>query len=296
MCRSNKDGGRRCPGCGGFKAAAKANGNRRLGRLARKKVVDHLTEQGLTQTAKAILAAPPSLLPQFIAELGIDPAILGDTPMPSTHSNPPSAGLLIAQALAEREALAAAATPQVSPEQAALDAAEAALEEAEKKADDARKAVARKQAHRRKLQKEALDAFPDAGDLPERIAATVTDIEQAKADHQAAKQDAADAADDVVAARYQLAMTEPEEQADEYCASLTPEDIESLARSLNRSAAPDALAALEQGPQPALLGTIRDTSIYAPGTFLMETGSGPVEVEGRLLGSAPSRAAACRAD
>ena len=41
MCRSNKDGGRRCPGCGGFKAVAKANGNRPLGRLARKIVVDH---------------------------------------------------------------------------------------------------------------------------------------------------------------------------------------------------------------------------------------------------------------
>ena len=46
MCRSNKDGGRRCPGCGGFKAVAKANGNRRLGRLARKIVEDHLAELG----------------------------------------------------------------------------------------------------------------------------------------------------------------------------------------------------------------------------------------------------------
>lgn len=283
MCRSNKDGGRRCPGCGGFKAAAKANGNRRLGRLARKKVVDHLTEQGLTQTAKAILAAPPSLLPEFMAAMGIDPAILGDTPMPSTHSNPPSAGLLVAQALAERDALAGPAEPEVSPEQAAVDAAEHALEEAEKTADEARKAVARKQAHRRKLQKEALDAFPEAGDLPERIAATAKDIEQTKADHEAAKQAVTDAADDLVAARYQLAMTQPEEQADEYCAALTPEDVEALARSLNRNAAPDALAALEQGPQPALLGTVRDTSIYTPGKFLMETGSGPVEVEGRLL-------------
>ena len=39
MCRSTKHGGRRCPGCGSYGAAAKANGNRRLGRLARKKVV-----------------------------------------------------------------------------------------------------------------------------------------------------------------------------------------------------------------------------------------------------------------
>lgn len=127
MCRSNSDGGRRCPGCGGFKAAAKANGSRRLGRLARKKVVDYLAEQGLTESAKAILAAPPSLLPEFMEALRIDPAILGDTPMPSAHANPPSAGLLVAQALAERDALTAPAAPQISPEQAAVEAAEQAL-------------------------------------------------------------------------------------------------------------------------------------------------------------------------
>ncbi len=28
---------------------------------------------------------------------------------------------------------------------------------------------------------------------------------------------------------------------------------------------------------------MRDTTVYTPGTFLMETGSGAVEVEGRLL-------------
>ena len=283
MCRSSSDGGRRCPGCGGFKAAAKANGNRRLGRLARKKVVDHLTEQGLTATAKAILSAPPSLLSEFMSAMGIDPSILGDIPMPSTHSNPPSAGLLVAQALAERDALTAPAAPQISPEQAAVDAAEQALANAEKAADEARKTVARKQAQRRKLQKETLDAFPDAGDLPQRVAATTQDIEQAKADHEAAKQAVTEAADDLVAARYQLAMTQPDEQADEYCATLTSEDVDALARSVNRTAAPAALAALEQGPQPALLNAMRDTSIYTAGSFLMETGSGAVEVEGRLL-------------
>jgi hypothetical protein len=283
MCRSNTDGGRRCPGCGGFKAAAKANGNRRMGRMARKKVVDHLNEQGLTESAKAILAAPPSLLPEFMAGMGIDPAILGDIPMPSTHSNPPSAGLLIAQALAEKEALAGPPEPQLSPEEAAVEAAETALADAEKAADDARKAVARLQARRRKLQKEALDTFPAPGDLIERIAATTQEINQAKDDHEAAKQAAIDAADDLAAARFQLALTQPQEQADEYCANLSPDDIEAVARSLNRTAAPAALAALEHGPQPALLGTVRDTSIYTPATFLMETGSGPVEVEGRLL-------------
>lgn len=40
-----------------------------------------------------------------MAGLGIDPKVLGDTPMPSAHANPPSAKLLIAQGLAEQEKL-----------------------------------------------------------------------------------------------------------------------------------------------------------------------------------------------
>lgn len=281
MCRSSTEGGRRCPGCGSLRASAKANGNRRLGRLARKSVVDHLAEQGLTGTAKLILAAPPSVLPEFMAAMGIDPAILGDIPMPSTHSNPPSAGLLIAQAKAEQAALAG---PQISPEQAAVDAAEQALADAEKAADDARKTVARKQAQRRKMQKEALDTFPEPPpDLLQSIADSQKDIDQAKADHEAAKHAIGDAADDLVAARFALAMTQPDEERDEYCANLSAEDTEALARSLNRAVAQEATAALDTGPQPALLNTVRDTSIYNPGTFLMETGSGAVEVEGRLL-------------
>lgn len=88
MCRSKGHGtGRRCPGCGSYAAAAKANGNRRLGREARKKVVDHLKAEGLLDTAAAIQAAPPSVLQEFMEGLGIDPEILGKTPMPSTHSN-----------------------------------------------------------------------------------------------------------------------------------------------------------------------------------------------------------------
>ena len=37
-------------------------------------------------TAAAIQAAPPSVLQEFMEGLGIDPEILGKTPMPSTHS------------------------------------------------------------------------------------------------------------------------------------------------------------------------------------------------------------------
>jgi hypothetical protein len=99
MCRSESHGsGRRCPGCGSYKAAAKANGKRRLAREARRTVVEHLKEQGLVESAAAVLAAPPSVLKEFMEELGIDPEVLGKTPLPSTHTNPPSAKLLIAQA------------------------------------------------------------------------------------------------------------------------------------------------------------------------------------------------------
>lgn len=283
MCRSAKHGGRRCPGCGSYGAVAKANGNRRLGRLARKKVVDHLTEQGLVATAKAILAAPPSVLPEFMKAMGIEESVLGDTPMPSTHSNPPSAGLLIAAAKAEQEALAG---PQISPEEQALEQAQEALAAAEKAADDARKAVQRAQARRRKLVKEMGSADGDELSVEQltQLAEAGQEIDAAKAAYEQAKLAIPAAADDVVAAKYGVATTLPDEERDAYCANLSSEDVEALARSLNRSVAAEAAGALDAGPQPALIaGAVRDTSVYTPGKFLMETGSGPVEVEGRLL-------------
>ncbi|WP_342314812.1 ADP-ribosyltransferase (plasmid) [Mycobacterium avium subsp. hominissuis] len=283
MCRSTQHGGRRCPGCGSYGAAAKANGNRRLGRLARKKVVDHLTEQGLVATAKAILAAPPSVLPEFMKAMGIEESVLGDTPMPSTHSNPPSAGLLIAAAKAEQAALAG---PQISPEEHALEQAQEALAAAEKAVDDGRKAVQRAQARRRKLVKEFGSAEGDSltGEQLTQLAQAGEEIDAAKAAYEQAKLAVPMAADDVVAAKYGVATTLPGEERDAYCANLSAEDVEALARSLNRSVAAEAAGALDAGPQPALLaGAVRDTSVYTPGKFLMETGSGAVEVEGRLL-------------
>lgn len=283
MCRSTQHGGRRCPGCGSYGAAAKANGNRRLGRLARKKVVDHLTEQGLVATAKAILAAPPSVLPEFMKAMGIEESVLGDTPMPSTHSNPPSAGLLIAAAKAEQDALAG---PQISPEEHALEQAQEALAAAEKAVDDGRKAVQRAQARRRKLVKELGSAEGDSltSEQLAQLAQAGEEIDAAKAAYEKAKLAVPLAADDVVAAKYGVATTLPAEERDAYCANLSAEDVEALARSLNRSVAAEAAGALDAGPQPALLaGAVRDTAIYIPGKFLMETGSGAVEVEGRLL-------------
>ncbi|ORB77044.1 hypothetical protein BST46_26740, partial [Mycobacterium timonense] len=234
MCRSTQHGGRRCPGCGSYGAAAKANGNRRLGRLARKKVVDHLTEQGLVATAKAILAAPPSVLPEFMKAMGIEESVLGDTPMPSTHSNPPSAGLLIAAAKAEQDALAG---PQISPEEHALEQAQEALAAAEKAVDDGRKAVQRAQARRRKLVKELGSAEGDSltSEQLAQLAQAGEEIDAAKAAYEQAKLAVPLAADDVVAAKYGVATTLPAEERDEYCANLSGEDVEALARSLNRS-------------------------------------------------------------
>ncbi|MGJ6127370.1 hypothetical protein QN239_32850 [Mycolicibacterium sp. Y3] len=119
MCRSLKDGTRRrCASCTSYPAAARANGNRRQSRLARRKIVDHLNGLGLVDTASAVLAAPPSMLAPFMAALDIDPAVLGDVPMPGTGPNGSDATALIQQATSERaqqlaraQATAAAAAP-----------------------------------------------------------------------------------------------------------------------------------------------------------------------------------------
>lgn len=126
MCRSLKDGTRRrCPSCTSYPAAARANGNRRLGRLARRKVVDHLNGIGLTETASAVLAAPPSMLAPFLAALDIDPAILGDVPLPGTGPSGSDAAALIRQARSERaqqhqraQATTAAASAAAAPQRA----------------------------------------------------------------------------------------------------------------------------------------------------------------------------------
>lgn len=103
MCRSLKDGTRRrCASCTSYPAAARANGNRRQGRLARRKVVDHLNGMGLVDTASAVLASPPSMLGPFMAALDIDPAVLGEVPMPGTGPNGSDASALIQRATFER--------------------------------------------------------------------------------------------------------------------------------------------------------------------------------------------------
>jgi hypothetical protein len=196
MCRSKAHGsGRRCPGCGSYKAAAKANANRRLGREARKKVVDHLREQGMALTAAAVQAAPPSVLSELMAALGIDSSVLGDTPMPSTHVNPPSAKLLIAHAEAERATLT---TPTITSAQAALADAEQRVTAADAEAEDARKAVNRLRARLRKAKKAAAEGTGAESE----VAVKQTDVDDAKQAYLDARRRQREAGEDVAAAKF----------------------------------------------------------------------------------------------
>lgn len=276
MCRAISNGGRRCPKCGSYSAAALANANRRLGREARKKVVAHLKEQGLVETASAVQAAPPSMLPEMMAGLGIDKSVLGNTPMPSVHANPPSAKLLIAQAKKEQQKLL---TPQISPAQQALDEAQKRDAAAEIAVEDARKAVNRERARLRKATKELDAGTASAADVAAREKA----FADAKAAHDAAKVDRALAADDLVAARFATRVDLDQAGADRMCAELTDDDVEAIARSHNRRFAGEANDALEGAGSLSLAGRARDTSVYSAAKIPVDTGDGITEVEGRLL-------------
>ncbi|WP_241769538.1 hypothetical protein [Rhodococcus opacus] len=278
MCRSKAHGsGRRCPGCGSYKAAAKANANRRLGREARKKVVDHLKTQGMALTAAAVQAAPPSVLPELMSALGIDPSVLGGTPMPSTHANPPSAKLLIAHAEAERATLTA---PTITPAQTALEEAKQRVTAADAEANEARKAVNRLRARLRKANKTVADGTGS----PSEVAAKQKDLDDAKQAHLDAKRRQVEAREDLAAAKFGMRddMTSDAER-DAYYASLSDDEVDAITRSLNRRSAPVAAQALTEGGQPALASTPRDTGVYSAGTIAMETGSGVTDVEGRIL-------------
>lgn len=277
MCRSKGHGtGRRCPGCGSYKAAAKANGNRRLGREARKKVVDHLKEQGLVDSAAAIQAAPPSVLKEFMEGLGIDPEILGKTPMPSDHANPPSAKLLIAQAKAERDKLAG---PKITPAQAALDEAEENVVTVDAEANEARKAVNR---YRSRLRK-ATKAVEEGTGTADAVAEQQKALDDAKADYVDAQRRQGEVRDDLAAAKFGLRADMAHEERDAYYASLSDDDVATISRSLNRKYAEEATAALAEGPVIGPAGIDRDTTVYKAGTIPMETGSGIEQVEGRYL-------------
>lgn len=276
MCRAKTNGGRRCPKCGSYQAAASANANRRLGREARKKVVQHLKELGMVETAAAVQAAPPSMLPEMMTGLGIDESILGKTPMPSDHANPPSAKLLIAQAKKEQAKLL---SPQISAAQLALDEAVQRDAAAEVAVEDARKAVNRERARLRKATKELDAGSGTAAEVAEREKA----LTDAKAAHAAAKVEREHVADDLVAARFGTRVDLDQAGADRMCADLTDADVDAIARSHNRRFAGEATTALQGTGSLALAGHPRDITVYSAATIPVDTGDGITEVEGRLL-------------
>lgn len=83
-------------------AVCRASGHRRLARLARRRVAEHLAADGLTATAATLRTSPPSVLPAFMAALGIDASVLGDARMPDDRRNGADAAALIAAARTER--------------------------------------------------------------------------------------------------------------------------------------------------------------------------------------------------
>ncbi|MCX5046712.1 ADP-ribosyltransferase [Aldersonia sp. NBC_00410] len=270
-------GGRRCPSCDSYKAAAKANANRRYGRNARRKVVDHLRELGMVDTAAAVLSLPPSMLPELMQALEIDQSVLGDTPMPSTHANPPSAKLIIAQAKTEREKLAG---PQITPAQAALDAAHEHVESVDLEADGARKAVNRQRVRLRKAKNAVADGTGSSAAVVEQQQ-LLDDAKQAYLDAQRHQRDAQD---DLAAAKYGMRVDlATDDERDAYYANLTEDEIAAIGRSLNRTHGGEAVAALNEGPPLSLSSVARDKAVYHSGTIPMETGSGINDVQGRLL-------------
>lgn len=302
MCKSKHQGGKRCPSCGSVTAAMKANGNRRQGRIARTKVAEYLREQGLTTTADLVMKAPPSMLPELMESLGIDASILGDTPLPSAHAKPPSAGDLIAAAAAEKKALE---SPGVSPEQQALDDALAHLEEVKASVPDhaaedeeLRKAVNRTQAKARR-HKKAYDEevaanghTPKAFDLKDQQLIALNEVYELKEKRKLVQQDLKEgtnpalkaAEDQVTAAQFQLSKAELEGEAlDEYYASMKEDDVDMIVTTLSADKAAEAQAALAAGGKLGISAKERDTNVYVTGTVPMYNGNEVVQVEGRFL-------------
>ena len=272
VCRAKVEGGRRCPACGAYPAAAKANANRRHGREARRKLVEHLRSLGLLETAAAVQAAPPSMLPELMEALNVDPAILGTTPLPSTHSNPPSAAEILAIAEAERIALA---EPKITPEEAALIEAREHLAAVNKEVDDLRKAVNRIKVKIRNAKK--ADDFIEVQELGPKLEATTAAHEEAKLRLLAAE-------DAVASAEFAMKTTTlSAEELDAYYASMPEDAIDKITAAITQAHLAEATTALHADSSFQLSNTARNTKIYAAGKIPMETGSGVVEVEGRLL-------------
>lgn len=305
MCKAKHQGGKRCKSCGTVASSMKANGNRRQGRIARKKVADALKEQGLPKTAALVMESPPSMLPELMSALGIDPEILGDTPMPSTHVTPPSAELLIAFAASEKAELEADAEPQISPERQALADALAELEEVQNttvdydaKDEELRKAINRTQAKVRRLKKAADEELLAHGPsdkyllMQQDVQLAEAEVKNLKLERESVKiqkqlggnAELKAAQDKVTAAQFQVNKAELEgEELDKYYASMAEDDVDMIVTTLSAQHHEEAQAALSAGGKLGISPTMRDTSVYVPGTVPMYNGTDVVQVEGRFL-------------
>jgi hypothetical protein len=83
---------------------------REMERLARRRVADFLKADGLPRTAALVMTTRPSVLPAFMAALGIDKAVLGDIQMPEATPFAGAANKVIDHARAERARRVAAPT------------------------------------------------------------------------------------------------------------------------------------------------------------------------------------------
>ncbi|MFD6356690.1 ADP-ribosyltransferase [Nocardia tengchongensis] len=258
----------------------KANGRRRLNRLAQKKVADHLKALGLVETAAAVQKAAPSVLAELMAGLGIDPTILGDTPMPSVHANPPSAKLLIAQALAEKQALEA---PKLTPAQAAVEQAQQACDDAEAEVEKLRKKLTNAKAQKTKS-KNRLEKDPENEALKAKRELRIEEWITALAAYQEASTVGLQAArDDLAAAKFGLGEDMSPDERDAFYAGLPQEEIDAISRSINRKFEADAQQALGLGGVPTLANVARDTGVYKTAEFVVQMGEGTAKFEGREL-------------
>lgn len=267
MCRSIEEGGRRCPSCGGYAAAARANSNRARNRKVRSLVVAHLKQQGLFDTAAAVQGAAPSMLPELIDKLGIDESAFGGLTLPSTHSHPPSAADILAIAAAERDAMS-------SPERAALEQARAELEAAKVEQREAKRAYYR-------ARRAAMEATRN-GD-PHEISLAEAERDKLRALYVAANDRLGEAKTNLLIAEYDYHGTVDEHTRDEYLAELSPADQDIIAAAATAQHLQTAVETLVTNNPIAISDVDRDTSIYTAGTFTAALSNGDDTVEGRLL-------------
>ncbi|MDN5757747.1 MAG: ADP-ribosyltransferase domain-containing protein [Tomitella sp.] len=223
-------------------------------------------------TAGAVLASPPSMVGEIMAELEIDPAVLDGLRLPQTASAPPPASQVVELARKEQAQTLAAAAPD-SPE-AQLTAAQERLTAAQQDVEDTKKGIGRAYYQVTKARK---------ADDNEAEQLARTQHQDAKDAHKQALATLADAESDVRLAEYGCRDSLDAVARDEYLASLTSEDQQAIADAATRRYAQQARQDLIDGNPLAVSDTAFDTSIYETGTLHAVIDDQTVDVEGRRM-------------